>query len=130
MPAAGSQMRSSGSGRITSTIVWMTARVVKYCPAPLVDSEALRWSSSSYIVPFTSTGRLIQSSLSIRFTMSCFRSAGLCMSQREPLKMTPSMPGFRANFSMDSLYCFSRAEPSSGSSAFHPSSWGTMGVWL
>ena len=62
--------------------------------------------------------------------MSCFSSAGLWMSQRAPLKMTPNMPGLSASFSIESLYCFSSAAPSSLSSAFQPSSGGTMGFWL
>ena len=40
-------MRSRGVGCITSQTVWMTARVVKYCPAPFVDSAAERCNSSS-----------------------------------------------------------------------------------
>jgi hypothetical protein len=37
--------------------------------------------------------------------MSCFKSAGLWISQRAPLKMTPSMPGFSPSFSRLTRYC-------------------------
>ena len=46
--------------------------------------------------------------------MSCFRSAGLWISQRAPLKMTPSMPGLTPSFSRLSRYWSSSAAPSSG----------------
>ena len=62
--------------------------------------------------------------------MSCFKSAGLWMSQRAPLKITPSMPGMSPSFSMAVLYCVSSAAPSSGSSAFQPRSGDTIGGWF
>ena len=47
MPQAGSQIVSPGSGRITSTIARMSARGVKYCPAPAFASWAFFSSSPS-----------------------------------------------------------------------------------
>ena len=52
------------------------------------------------------------------------------MSQRAPLKITPSIPALSASFSMELLYCSSSAAPESFFSAFHPSSSGTIGFWL
>ena len=47
MPQAGSQMVRSGPGRITSTMAWISGRGVKYWPAPVFTSWALRSSSDS-----------------------------------------------------------------------------------
>ncbi len=40
MPQAGSQIVSPASGRITSTIAWISGRGVKYWPAPDLVSAA------------------------------------------------------------------------------------------
>jgi hypothetical protein len=59
-------------------------------------------------------------------TANCLSSAGLWISQRAPLKITPSMPALTPSFSRLARYWSSSGAPSSGSSAFQPSSGGTI----
>ena len=47
VPQAGSQIVIPGSGRMTSTIAWISGRGVKYCPAPDFMSSAFFSSSPS-----------------------------------------------------------------------------------
>ena len=55
MPQAGSATVSDAVGCTQSTIAEMSARGVKYCPAPLLTSSAPLASSSSYASPLMST---------------------------------------------------------------------------
>ena len=62
-----------------STIAWISARGVKYCPAPDLMSSAPLLSSSSYASPLMSTPAADQFSLSIRSTMRRLSLAGSWM---------------------------------------------------
>ena len=54
VPQAGSQTRSPGSGNITSTIAEISARGVKYWPAPRAPSWAVFSIKPSYAAPLRS----------------------------------------------------------------------------
>jgi hypothetical protein len=78
LPAAGSCTRSPGCGFTSDTMLSISGRGVKYCPAPDFRSVAFFSSSPSYRSPSPSVFAEYQSSSSIAST-SFFRFRG-CVS--------------------------------------------------
>jgi hypothetical protein len=83
-----------GSGFMQRTMLWISSRGVKYCPAPFLPSLAAFSSKPSNASAFTSTSSAVHSVSSIRLT-SRLRLTGLLKRDWAPAKMSPSSPGSR-----------------------------------
>ncbi len=94
MPQPGRRPCRGPSAARQSTIAWISARGVKYCPAPDLMSSAPLDSSSSYASPLMSVPVADQFSLSMRSTMSRLSLAGSWIRFCALRKIVPSVPGW------------------------------------